>query len=325
MNSISKSVFKGVTFNVDYFYKYGLYIVFALIVIGLSVLTPKFYAPENIKHIFLYSAPLGIAVIGVTFVIITQGYDLSTGMVMFLSAVTSTLLINKGYSFFTVVIVALACGAFVGCINGVIVAKFKVVPFIATLATMTFGRGITLIFSKQQTLYLSGNVGDFIIKTRIMGIPLIVYVLIALAVIGQLVLAKTSFGRQLYAIGNNPVAAGKIGIKVTSKVFIVYIISGAFAALSGLISALQVGAVTPTLGDGFQFVITSAAVLGGVSLFGGKGKILPGALIGVLLFTIIEDGLVLMNANPYAYTVVRGMVIFFAVAVDCIRNKNELK
>lgn len=321
MNSNSK----GTSFNVDYFYKYGLYIVFALIVIGLSIVTEKFYAAENIKHIFLYSAPLGIAVIGVTFVIITQGYDLSTGMVMFLSAVTSTLLINGGYGFFTIIGVALFAGAFVGCINGLLVAIFNVVPFVATLATMTFGRGLTLIFSKQQTLYVSGDVGDFIIKTRLLGVPLIVYVLVVLAIIGQLILSKTSFGRQLYAIGNNAVAARKIGIKVKQKVFSVYIISGALAALAGLISALQIGAVTPTLGDGYQFVITSAAVLGGVSLFGGRGNILPGAITGVLLFTVIEDGLVLLNTNPYAYTVVRGIVIFAAVAVDCIRNKYELK
>ena len=322
---MEKSVESRVPFRLETLYKYGLYIVFFIMITGLSILTPKFYSPENIKHIFLYSAPLGIGVIGVTFVIVTQGYDLSTGMVMFLSAVNSAIMINNGYSFFFVVLVSVVCGILAGCVNGLLVAKFKVVPFIATLATMTAGRGFTLILSKQQTLYINNNVGDFIVKTRILGIPFIVYLLLVLAIIGQIVLTRTGYGRQLYAIGNHAVAARKIGIKVTLTTFSVYLISGACAALAGLISALQVGAVTPTLGDGTQFVITSAAVLGGVSLFGGRGNILPGALTGVLMFTIIENGLILMNANPYAYTIVRGLVIFLAVAVDCIRNTLELK
>lgn len=316
---------KSITLNIEYFYKYGIYIVFALVVIVFSTLTPKFYAVDNIINIFLQTASTGISVVGIVFVIITAGIDLSVGTTILFSAIISALLITRGYGLLTVVAGAIICGAIIGTINGFVISKWKVIPFIATLATMTFGRGITLYINKTKTLYCPGDVGDFIIKTRVLGIPVIVIALIFLAIIGQLVLNKTSFGRQLFAIGNNSAAAEKIGINVSRRIFFVYLISGVFAGLSGLVSAAQIGAVTPTLGQGQEFVIISAAVLGGVSLFGGRGSIIPGALVGAILITCIEDGLVLVNANPYAYTAVRGLVIFVAVMVDCFRNKGELK
>lgn len=305
--------------------KYGFYIFFALLIIIFTAMTPKFLTFNNIIGILLQSASIGIAVVGMCFVIITAGIDLSVGSTIFFSATVCGNLISNGIGLFAVVIVSVLCGAIMGAINGTIIAKFKVTPFIATLATMTACRGLTLTASGAKAQYLAGDVQNQVMNSNIGGIPTIAICMLIVFVIGHIVLKRTPFGRQLYAVGYNDVSAEKIGIKVTKIKFVAYLVAGITAGVAGLISSIRVGAVMPALGLGQEFVIISCAVLGGVSLFGGKGNVLPGALIGVLIISCIENGLVLVNANPYLYTIIRGIVIYLSVMIDSIQNKGELR
>jgi ribose/xylose/arabinose/galactoside ABC-type transport system permease subunit len=223
-------------------------------------------------------------------------------------------------------LVSIGCGALVGAVNGFLCAKLKVVPLIVTLAMLYIIRGTANSIVGIRQVDFTNQVGTTLARMRLGGVlPIIVFVLIVAMAIGQFILVKTSFGRQLFAIGNNKIAAEKIGINVERSIFVSYVLCGAFAGLSGLISGAQVGGISPTFATGTEFIIISSTVLGGVSLFGGKGSVFPGAFLGVLIIMCIENGLVMASANMYAYTIVRGVVIFLAVLLDSVRNVGELR
>ena len=310
----------------DVFLKYGLYIVFIILIAVFAGINPIFLSSKNIINLLQQASAPSIAAAGLVFVMIAGGIDLSIGAITYLSAVVIVILTNAGMGIFSAIITSIVIGALVGALNGVIIAKFRLVPIIVTLAMMFIIRGLTLTITHIKMQLFNNEVGDFIARYRLFGaIPIIVIAMVIVVIIGQLVLKYTAFGRHLYAIGNNKVAAQKSGIKVVLKTFLTYVISGATAGFAGLIAGAQVGGVTTTFGSGQEFLIISACVLGGVSLFGGRGKIFPNAFIGVLIITSIENGLVMVNANVYLYTVVRGIVIFLAVMADCLKNKGELR
>jgi len=203
----------------DYFYKFGLYIVFVIVIAIFSILTPKFFTIDNFINIFLQSSAIGIAAVGIVFVILTAGIDISVGSIMFLSATVTAHFVGQGVGLFVTILIALLCGSVIGAINGFVIARYNIVPFIATLASMFYTRGIALIISEQKMVFFTGDVGLILAKTRVLGIPLIVLIFLAVLTIGQLVLSKTSYGRQIYAIGNNPAAAQKMGLNVRKKKF----------------------------------------------------------------------------------------------------------
>jgi len=317
-----------------YIYQYGVYGVFILLLIFFSFFNPRFLTVPNGLMVMQQAAPLGIAVIGMTFVLILAGIDISVGQTMYLSAILCAMLItfmrNAGYmgtawSFALVYFIAVLIGAVVGMLNGFVISRFKIVPFITTLATMGIARGIGLI-SSNSAVYMVPELGP-ISNGKIPGtnIPVLIIVLLVLVFIFDFVLRRTVFGRHLMAIGNDPIAAQKIGIPVTRNVFLAYLICGAMAGLAGVLSAGQIGTVAVYFADGNEFLVISAAVLGGTSLFGGKGSVFPGALVGMLLVMTIVNGMTMMNASPYAYKIVRGGIIFLAVMVDSINFRGELR
>lgn len=305
--------------------KYGFYVFFVLLIAVFSILSPKFLTFSNIIAILLQSASVGIAAVGMSFVLITAGIDLSVGSTIFFSATVCGYMIGKGAGLFPVILASMACGAVMGAINGIAIAHFHTAPFIATLATMTACRGLTLTVSKAKAQYLTGPVQNLVMNSKILGVPTIVIAMLLVVIVGDVILRRTPFGRQLYAVGCNDKAAEKLGIRVKRIKFVAYLLAGITAGVAGLISSVRVGAVMPALGSGQEFVIISCVVLGGVSLFGGKGNILPGAFIGVLIISCIENGLVLINANPYLYTIIRGLVIYLSVMIDSIQNKGEAR
>jgi ribose transport system permease protein len=160
---------------------------------------------------------------------------------------------------------------------------------------------------------------------RLLGVPLPIWILAVTTLAGQYVLTRTGFGRRIYAVGNNPDAAHKAGIDVTRMIASVYVISGFCAALGGLVSVAQLGAVSPTFGNQREFAAISAAVLGGTSLFGGRGSVLPGTLLGALLIQTVESGLVIVNADPYVYPLIMAAIIFVAVLLDSVRQREAEK
>jgi ribose transport system permease protein len=310
----------------DAFYRYGLYIVFALLIGVFGVLNPTFLSQANIVNLLQQSSVACIAGVGMVFVMITGGIDLSIGSIIYLSSALCVMATNAGAGLGVALLIAVGAGAAVGAVNGFIIARLKLVPIIVTLAMMFIVRGVTLTITEIKMQYFMNPVGDFIARYRLLGaVPLIVITMLVVVAAGQFVLKYTAFGRHLYAIGNNRVASMKSGIRVEQRTFLIYLLCGALAGLAGLIGGAQVGGVTTTYGNGMEFLVISACVLGGVSLFGGKGRVFPGAFIGVLIVMSIENGLVMAHANVYLYTVVRGIVIFIAVMIDCLRNRADLR
>lgn len=307
---------------VNYFYKYGIYIILILLILLFSLQSKQFLTLNNLINVLQQSAALGIATTGMILVILTAGIDISVGSVMYFASCLAGVAISKDVGLIPAILIALVGGGVIGALNGLAVAKFNIVPFIATLATMGIARGLGLVISRARILFFF-DISKIISGSRFLGIPVTVYLLIVVLITGNFLLRKTQFGRQLFAIGNDKSGAKKIGINVERKIFLAYFICGILAGLAGIISSAQVSAVTPSFAIGTEFVVISAAVLGGTSLFGGKGNILPGALTGVLIVTIIENGLNIVNASPYTYPVVRGAVIFIAVMVDSLKNSGE--
>ena len=315
-----------------YLYQYGVYLIFLALIIFFSLMNPRFLSARNGLMILQQAAPLGIAVIGMTFVLIIAGIDISLGQNMYLSAIMVALtmeamkpsgFLGSFWSYVVIFAVALLTGAAVGALNGLMISRFKIVPFITTLASMGIARGIGLIASNSQVYYVEKL--SPISNGNLYGIPYVVIILIVLVLAFDFVIRRTAYGRQLMAIGNDSTAAQKIGINVRRNVFFAYLICGVLGGLSGVLLAGQVANVAVYFADGNEFLVISAAALGGTSLFGGKGSVFPGALIGVILVAMIMNGMTMINASPYAYKIVRGAIIFIAVMVDSINYKGELR
>ncbi|MCL4416839.1 MAG: ABC transporter permease [Actinobacteria bacterium] len=308
----------------ELFYKFGLYIVIALLVAVFSIINPRFFSITNGINILQQMVTIGIASCGLTFVIVTAGIDLSLGSVIYITSVLVTILTNKGLGLVGAIALSIGIGAVLGAINGFFVAKLKIAALIVTLATLYIIRGLGIVIGGTGLIYFSNTVSEILTFTRLLGvIPISIIFLIAVLIITQIILSKTRFGLQLYAIGNNINAAKTMGIKVSRNIFISYIICGALVGLAGLISGAQVGGISSTFAVGQEFIIISATVLGGVSLYGGKGKAFPGAFIGVLIIISIENGLVMAKTDLYFYSIIRGLIIFIAVMLDSINNKGE--
>lgn len=305
------------------YYKYGLYIILAVLIIIFTCINPRFFSIGNASNLLLQVSSSGICACGLLFTLLVGGIDISVSSTMYVTAVVSaTLSQNAGLGFVGVLLLSILIGLFIGTINGILIAKLKISPLIATLGMQYVIRGIGVGIVGIQTIMFTSDVGKFILNTRVFGcIPLIIVILIIVFAATQYILSRTLFGKQFYAIGNNRHAADSVGIKVQQHEFLAYVICGALAGLAGLLSGAQVGMVSPTFNQGQEFIIISAAVLGGASLFGGKGKAFPGVFIGVLIMFCIENGLVMSQVNMYFYTIVRGIVIFLAVMIDSLSNK----
>ncbi len=309
---------------IDLVADYGIYVVLALLCLLFSYISPVFMTTRNIVNILQQSAPTGIAAVGMVFVLLTAGVDISLGSTMFLAATLASLAVANGYGLIVAIILSIVGGGAVGALNGFIIARFRLPPFIVTLATLSIARGLALLISKASIILLRDAV-TVISSYRIFNVPLPVYLMIGIMIAGDIVLKYTQFGRHLYAIGNDPAAAVKTGIPVKRSVFAAYLICGAIGGFAGFIMACQLAHTNPNFAMGNEFVVISAIVIGGTSLFGGKGKILPGALIGVLTVMVIQNGLVIVQAPALVFPLVKAAIIYVAVMADSIRNSGEIR
>jgi len=277
-------------------------------------------------NLLLQTSTVGIAAAGLTFVLITRGIDISMGSVIYLTSIVAAKATNAGVGLAGAFLIAMSCGAVLGMVNGFFITKLKMPPLIVTLAMLYVIRGLVLSVIGVPTVNFRNDVSTFIVRTQLFDtIPLIVLIMIFVFVVCQIVLSRSTFGRNLYAIGNNRRGAEMMGINATRHIFLSYVICGALVGLSGLLGGAQIIGIPPTFARGQEFIIISSAVLGGVSLFGGKGSAFPGAFLGVLIIMTIENGLVMAQANVYAYTIVRGIIIFFAVFLDSLQNRGEIR
>ena len=256
--------------------------------------------------------------------LITGGIDISVASNMYFSAVVGTTLLNNlGCPLILCFVGSCLSGLLIGCINGFCVSRLKIVPFITTLATYSVAKGLGLMFTNQQMLFLDSKVMVFS-STRIFGIPLMVYIFAVVVIIGHFILTKTQYGRQLFACGNNLTGANKMGINGPRVVFAAYAICGTLAGLAGMVNAARLSVINPNFAQNDEFTVISSAVIGGASLFGGKGKVIPGAIIGIVMVQVISNGLTIIGASAYIQNIFKGLIIFVAVMVDSIKNNGDI-
>lgn len=293
--------------------KYGLVIVFLMLCLGLSLLSDRFLTMGNIVNILRQSTINGIIAIGMTYVILTAGIDLSVGSILALTGVvTATLLQREGITVPIAIIAGLTMGALLGLINGAIITQLKVPPFVTTLGMMTIARGLALTFTEGRPI--TGLPDNFrAIGTGSLGtIPMPIFVAGIAFLLGYLVLNHTSIGEYVLALGNNPVAARYAGINVNLYTIFVYVIAGILAALAGMILIARLNSAQPTAGLGYEFDAIAAVVVGGTSFAGGEGS-LWGTLLGVLVIAVLNNGLNLLDVSSFYQPVVTGVVIALAL------------
>jgi ribose transport system permease protein len=294
-------------------------VLFAFVVAMFSALAPTFHQPENAVNILIQTSSMGILAVGMTFVLLTAGVDLSVGSIMFVAAAIGGKLILGGWSFVAVLAMMILVGGLYGALNAVFITRLAIMAFIVTLATRFFGRGLGLRITETRAMNLPESFYE-LGAARPLGIPIPILIFAFVVVAAHLVLTRTPFGRQIYAIGADVEAARKAGIRTRLVLFAVYVLCGLCASIAGIVALSQAPAVSPTFGQGREFMAIAAAVLGGTSLFGGRGAVFPGTVLGAVLIQTIENGLNILNVNPYLYPLITGSIIFVAVLIDSLRN-----
>jgi ribose transport system permease protein len=299
-------------------------IVIALL-IALAVFVPAFYQPANLLNVARQSSIVGVVAIGMTFVILTGGIDLSVGSILALSGVTMAMLINEGMSPGVAILLALVVGVVSGVINGVAVAILKIQPFIVTLATMVAITGVALRVTNggPQAFDNFGEVFTFLGSGNVLGLPGPFLVFLIVAIVGVLVLRYLSFGRFLYAIGGSAEAARLTGVPTARTLIMAYGISGLTAALAGVMTASRLGVGAPTAGGLANLDAITAVVIGGTSLMGGTGGAL-GTIFGALLLAVLSNVMNLIGVSPFDQQIVKGVVIILAVLFAMQATKRRI-
>jgi ribose transport system permease protein len=294
-------------------------VLFAVVLAVFGVLSPQFFTGQNLMNVGVQASSNAIVAIGMTFVLLTAGVDLSVGATMFIAAAVAGKMVLGGCSFPLAIAAMLGVGAAGGAMNALLITRVGVMPFVVTLATLYVGRGLALWITQTRAMNLPESFLQ-LGAVQVAGVPLPIAVCAVVLLLAQVTLTRTPFGRQIYAIGADLDAARKAGLNTNRILFCVYLICGICAALGGTIALAQIGAVSPKFGENREFTAIAAAVLGGTSLFGGRGKVFPGTVIGALLIQSVENGLVMLNADPYLYPLITSAIIFVAVLLDSARG-----
>lgn len=301
----------------------GVLIGFALLVIGLSLATPYFLTKANLFSILVQGAPFVIMAAGELVVVLVAGIDLSVGAMAGLSgAVAAALMSSVGLPWPVALAVALASTTAVGALQGAAINYLRVTDFIATLAGLSIFTSLTLIVTQGNPIGIAADGFNALGQARLLQVPAQVWIAVVVVFGAWLWLAKTASGRHLYAVGGNRIAAYRSGIRVRRLRTLAYAFSGLCSGVAGIIFAAQLSSADPNAGRGDELTAIAAVVIGGVSLFGGRGSVW-GAVMGALLISTILDGLVLLNVSPYYTELVQGFVILLAVMLDYLKRHDN--
>ncbi len=315
-----------------YLVKFQSLIALLLMIIAMSFLSDRFLTDDNAWNVLRQIAVNVCLSVGMTLVILTGGIDLSVGSVLALSGAVTAGLLKKGIDIpdlnlfigFTVLGALLAgilVGSVVGFINGLAITKFKVPPFVATLAMLTIARGLTMLWTGGFPITGLGDTFAFIGTGWLLGIPMPIWISAFVVVIAVVVTRKMRFGRYVYAVGGNEQAARFSGLNVNKIKIMVYTISGALAAVGALIATSRLDSAQPNAGAGYELNSIAAVVIGGTSLSGGRGSVL-GTVQGALIIGVLNNGLILLNVSPFWQQVIKGFVILLAVVIDKMHSKD---
>lgn len=297
----------------------NLIIILITLIFILWLLNNKFLSFNNVTNLLRQTAIIGVLAVGMTFVILSAGIDLSVGSVLAFSSILASKLMVAGFPIWIAIVIALISCAIIGALMGVIIHKGKVPAFIATLGGMTITRGLVMLISNaDKVMGLPEVIGDFAVQ-RYLGIPAMVYVWFATIGIGLFVSKYTVFGRNMYAIGSNTEAARLSGIKIGINICGIYAFSGLMSAIAGILMTARLGNGVPTAGQGYELDAIAAVVVGGGSLFGAIGSI-PGTALGTIIIASIRNGGTLLGINYFILDISVGALIVLAVLFDQLRK-----
>ena len=303
----------------------GILVAFVLLIVVGASQSPHFLTLENFANVARQASIVGILGIGMTFVILTAGIDLSVGSILGIVAVVFASILAGGVPWPVAIVLAVALGAGVGSLNGLGITKGGLQPFIMTLAMLVIARGVTLTYTDAKPVRVGEQADDiaWIGNGSIAGLPIPFLLFIGIAIAAWFVLRHTTFGRSVYAVGDNKEAARLAGIPTNRVVFSVYMISGLCAAISALIVVSRLGAAEATQGEGFELDAIAMVVIGGTSLFGGSGGVV-GTVIGAGIIAAVNNLLNLLGVPPFSQRIAKGLIILGAVLLERrTRGKEE--
>jgi ribose/xylose/arabinose/galactoside ABC-type transport system permease subunit len=294
--------------------------LFLLIVIALSIASPVFFSSRNLFNILRQTSVNGIIAVGMTFVIIAGGIDLSVGAIVALSAVVSASFGHHGQPVFLAFLAGIATGLACGAINGILVGRFGVASFIVTLGSMTILRGLSLVITQGKPVIDLSTEFAAVAGNYVFHVPVPVLIFVLVVLMGFFILGFTRYGRYVYGVGGNELAARVSGINSRFIIGFTFVISGVLAALAGVVLASRVQTGSPVAGIGYELDAIAAVVIGGTSLSGGVGSIF-GTFVGCLIIGVMSNGLDLLNVTSYFQQIVKGVAIILVVLFDKRMNR----
>ena len=296
----------------EFLQRYGLVVSFLLLCLVLSLLSDRFLTVGNLTNVLRQSTINLIIAIGMTYVILTAGIDLSVGAVLALSTVVTADLLQRGIPILPTLLLGLLLGGVLGSANGLLISRLKVPPFVATLGMMTVARGLALTYTQGRPITGLPDAFRYMGTGYLGPIPMPIIIAGVTFLAGYILLTRTRMGMYIYALGNNPVAAHYTGIATSNYITFVYVLAGSLAALAGMILVARLDSAQPTAGISYEFDAIAAVVVGGTSFAGGQGSLL-GTLLGVLVISVLNNGLNLLNVSSFYQPVVTGVVIALAL------------
>ena len=325
---------QGAQLLASIFSKYGIFLIFAVMILAASILSPAFLSGTNLINIVRQMSIVGLIALGVTGVIVSAGIDLSSGSVVGLTAVVAASLAqDPEYSaafypglhlpFIVPVLAACVVGALVGLINGSLVAKARIPPFIATLGTYTAIRGVANLYTGGRPISNLTDEYNFIGQGDVFGLPVPIIILVVMATVTHILYAHTKFGKYIYAIGGNEQAARVSGINASRYKMLIYVYASFLAGLAGLVVSSRIGSGQPGLGVGYELDAIAAAVIGGTSLSAGGIGTVAGTIVGALIIGVLNNTLDLMNVSAFWQQIVKGCIIVGAVILDQLKHRGS--
>lgn len=304
----------------DLFKKYGVIFILVILVVVFTILNPAFLTPKNVINISKQIAIMAILSVGMTFVLLTGGIELSMGSVVSLVVVSISIFVaNKGMPVIPAMLLSVLIATAIGFINGLIIAVVKVPPLIMTLGMQIFLYGFTYTICGGLPVYGIPNSLKWVGQTYIAGVvPVSAFIMVVIILAGYFLLSKTYLGRYFYAIGSNEDAANLSGINSNKIRIMAYTICGFLVGIAGIVMLGRIGSGQPSAGDGYEMDVLTGCVLGGVSLNGGKGNI-GKAFCGILVIGVLSNGMSLAGMNPFMQKMVKGLVLILAVIIDSLQ------
>jgi ribose transport system permease protein len=297
-----------------------LIVLIVILIVVMSIASPYFLSLANFRAMAVGLVPTGVIVVGMAILLVSGGFDLSVGSVLALASTVCALLMIAGTPILPAILATLLLGAFIGLVNGLLITGLAINPLVATLGTMSVARGLALVFTEGFSLSSLPSSFGLLGNTNLFGLPPIVWLMIVLVGLGDFLLRRSTFFRQIYFIGSNERAARLSGISVDRVRVVAYVLTSALAALAGIMLASRLMSGTPTAGSGLELQVLAAAVIGGASLRGGEGTVL-GAFLGAVFVALINNAMTMLAVSIYWQMIVTGAVLVAAVAIDMIGRR----